>query len=53
MDAKVNPTRGEANLVNRQRILLVDDDFDTLALLRAALAGTYEVVDTRDGLEAL
>ena len=37
----------------RRRILVADDDGVTRALVRAALAADYEVVEARDGSEAL
>ena len=39
--------------MSKFRILIVDDEDDVRAISRAALSPTYEVVEARDGLEAL
>lgn len=39
--------------MSKRRILIVDDEDDIRTVVRAALASKYEVVEARDGLDAL
>jgi signal transduction histidine kinase/ActR/RegA family two-component response regulator/HAMP domain-containing protein len=43
----------QAGAIGRKRVLVVEDDMDTVVTLRALLQDDYEIVEAHDGIEGL